>query len=354
MSIDKPEMLAFQRGVVNSDGMMYNYIPDNDKYEQKVKVIRHGIRGTQNTQNGENKVYQVQVTESAKTEPNAEGIKISFTVTFLPIQNLLCGTSEKDFYDHCMSFVEKFNDSEELKMLSKRYARNILNGRWFYRNSELEMSRKIKVTFLDTDIEPIIAEKETSFGFKDEFTQDEKILGNEIFKCFKGVSKTRFLVEGLINFGFRGAVEVFPSQNYVSNKPKGFARPLYKVGTINTKKLNEILNEKDQSAFCADMVQMGYAALRDQKIGNALRTVDTWYNKKKDVSNEPISIEPNGASLKDNKYYRQSKNDAFSLIQKIDEMTPGDKENLNEEAMFILGVMIRGAVLSGKSGKSGK
>ena len=41
---------------------------------------------------------------------------------------------------------------------------------------------------------------------------------------------------------------------------------------------------------------MGQAALRDQKIGNALRTIDTWYPAYEE-RRVPLPVEPNGASL---------------------------------------------------------
>lgn len=343
MSIGKlPKVLSFQRGIINSDGIMYNCFAGTDSKLKKVRVVRHGMLGTQ----GDNNIALPQITESAKTEPEAEGLLIRYSIGFLPLHNLLFSTSDPEFAGHCKSFIDRFLSSDELAEISKRYARNILNGRWFYRNAELETSREVKVTFLDSDIDPITIGSRTDLGFASSYMADEEKLGAEIAKCLKGASKMRFLVEGRINFGFRGAIEVFPSQNYVSNKPKGFARPLYKVGVIENKELDEALKDLEPSSFRADLMTMGFAALRDQKIGNALRTIDTWYDNGKDLA--PISIEPSGASLKDNVYYRKNKNSAYELLGYIDELKPGEGGKLNKDAMFVLAIMVRGGVFSGK------
>ncbi|EFI34393.1 CRISPR-associated protein, Csy3 family [Desulfonatronospira thiodismutans ASO3-1] len=348
-----PKLLSFQRGVAVSDGLMYNYTSKPQNGYSKVRVVRHGIRGTQNVSDAsKEKLYQVQVTESAKTEANAEGLVIRFSFGLLPLKNLLFSSSEKSFSDHCQAFAERFGGSEELMEISCRYARNVLNGRWFYRNSELESGRQITVKFLPPGSETkdlpeadgVTVQSATSLGFRNDYTADEKKLGAEICKCLKGESKTRFHVEGVIKFGMKGVFEVFPSQNYVSSKPKGFARPLYKVGVVDSRELSDILKDSDPSSFRADMISMGHAALRDQKIGNALRVIDTWYERGDDMT--PIAVEPNGASLKDNHYYRKKNGSAFVLMKKIDEMQPGNGE-LNKDAMFLLATMIRGGVFSG-------
>ena len=48
---------------------------------------------------------------------------------------------------------------------------------------------------------------------------------------------------------------------------------------------------------------MGHAALRDQKIGNALRTIDTWYPRYTEHG-RPLPVEPNGASLEAQEFFR--------------------------------------------------
>ena len=54
-------------------------------------------------------------------------------------------------------------------------------------------------------------------------------------------------------------------EKYLEEKTKGFSRSLYQ------------LTPKKPDHKANDNQYLGQAALRDQKIGNALRTIDTWY-----------------------------------------------------------------------------
>ena len=89
---------------------------------------------------------------------------------------------------------------------------------------------------------------------------------------------------------------------------------------------------------------MGQAALREQKIGNALRTIDTWYPAYEERL-VPISVEPNGANLDMKEFFRK-KGDAsgFKLMQRVGELDPETPEGL-----FLLACLIRGGVFSGKA-----
>ena len=92
---------------------------------------------------------------------------------------------------------------------------------------------------------------------------------------------------------------------------------------------------------------MGQAALRDQKVANALRTFDTWYPSFDDVR-RPIAIEPNGASLEAQSFYRpvNSAASAFRLMGRLNEV-----DTASADGMFMLACLIRGGVYSGGKSK---
>ena len=156
-----------------------------------------------------------------------------------------------------------------------------------------------------------------------------------------------------VRFANTGAFEVYPSQVYVSNKPSGFARPLYKLNPISPAELMRQRNDQDVQTFMDSLV-MGQAAIRDQKVGNAIRTIDTWYA---DGNVPPIAIEPNGASLSANVFYRDVKSGKsfFDLLPRIKTLTQqlhthASGVQPSPEAMFALAVFIRGGVFGdGKS-----
>jgi len=122
---------------------------------------------------------------------------------------------------------------------------------------------------------------------------------------------------------------VFPSQNYLEDKPKGFARSLYCLGT------------PDRASKTDGIRVMGQAALRDQKISNALRTIDTWYPDFASFG-RPIPVEPNGANLEAQRFFRHGKKvSAFDLVKQLNTLDPASPEGL-----FVTASLIRGGVFS--------
>ena len=172
----------------------------------------------------------------------------------------------------------------------------------------------------------------TPFNHFEEVSDDERAV-TEVLACgWKGDPATELRVTAHVDLGVGGAVEVFPSQNYLENKNKtrGFARPLYCVGGAP--------DGQDQHSVRI----MGQAALRDQKIGNALRTIDTWYPAYGE-RRVPLPVEPNGASLDAQEFFR-NKGDAsgFKLMLRVSELDP-----MTPDGLFLLACIIRGGVFSG-------
>lgn len=95
----------------------------------------------------------------------------------------------------------------------------------------------------------------------------------------------------------------------------------------------------------------GVAALHSQKIGNALRTIDTWYPGHDDIGTGigPIAIEPYGAVTNLGKAFRTPK-DKADFYTLFDRFALGDKLAKNEEEHYVMAVLVRGGVF-GQSGK---
>ena len=86
---------------------------------------------------------------------------------------------------------------------------------------------------------------------------------------------------------------------------------------------------------------MGQAALRDQKVSNALRTIDTWYPEYASFG-RPIPVEPNGANLEYQRFFRNGRQaSAFELVKKLNLLDPASLEGL-----FVTASLIRGGVFS--------
>jgi CRISPR-associated protein Csy3 len=340
-----PGVLSFQRGIIPSDAVMENIFEEEEP--TPIKVIRHGIRGTQNVnKEGEKDAGQIQITESAKTDPEAKGMAVTFSLKILPLEKLLhaCASAQKDkekTQDEVRAAISEFLEgSKESRIdeLCLRYARNLLNGRWLWRNLILAKSISIEITEGDKVLASV--EKPTSREDFNNPTEQEKAVAKRLKEGFLGGSDTdpvNLTIRAEIDFGCKGSLEVFPSQNYIDDKPKGFARSLYKLRVLKLRK------KQSEGASFEDFIVRGDAALRDQKIGNAIRTIDTWHGG----GDFPIAVEPKGANIEQNKHFRTSPDlDGFKLMGEV-----GTGELKDEQALFVLACMIRGGVYGGENEK---
>jgi CRISPR-associated protein Csy3 len=88
--------------------------------------------------------------------------------------------------------------------------------------------------------------------------------------------------------------------------------------------------------------------MHSQKLGNALRTIDTWYPEYS-LSNGPIAIEPYGAVTNLGKAYRNPKEKA-DFYTLFDRYSMGEEFANEDEANYVMAVLVRGGVF-GQSGK---
>lgn len=355
-----PSVLAFRRGMVITDGLMTSIV---DKAEKgpPVRVIRHGIRGVNNSptldRHGEIQVANVQRTESAKTSPNAIGLRVDWSIRTIHKRHLLASCSDHAFAKELHGFIDRFfrRGVPEFDEVCLRYSRCIFRGAWLWKN-ELLGDVSVEARFDGTHGKRICASPGTrQQGFMD-YTEDEKSLAADVIATglLDGSSDTFAEITGRVMFGFQGAVEVFPSQNMVTGTPKGFARSLYKVNPLSRHEMLDILRTEDgddAGEFMGDMIDMGWGAIRDQKIGNAIRTIDTWYPDYEKIG-VPIPIEPSGENLDRNRLFREGKHGAKALLRRIEAMQPS--ATFNPEAAYLIAILIRGGVFSENSDKTKK
>ncbi|BCU08482.1 type I-F CRISPR-associated protein Csy3 [Allochromatium tepidum] len=363
-----PGVLSFQRGIPISDGLFFNELDDGS--ESPVMVVRHGIRGTQNVAKGTKKqakkgrsssdsnsseseslesdtvdrgVSNIQTTDTAKMDPQASALKVRFSMSPLDLDVLLFAVAaQKDEKD--LTFVKRYRESVKrfivaakassgLDDVANRIARNVLTGRWLWRNRTVAQSIEIKVSHENGELISMCNALSLSLKYFDDITETERKLGALIAENFRGNARDTFAVEARVDLGIKGAVEVFPSQNYVEKKPDGFARSLYCVGHPRRFRSDSMMELEATR-------EMGQAALRDQKISNALRTIDTWYPAYNEHQ-RPIPVEPFGANLDAQAFFRDKKTSAFEYARRFNELDPN-----SPEGKFMIANLIRGGVLS--------
>jgi CRISPR-associated protein Csy3 len=205
--------------------------------------------------------------------------------------------------------------------LARRYALNLTNGRFLWRNrigaeqvevrvARLKEGRSVDSWTFDALAFPLrdMVEPPASAGASSG-------LASAIESGLAGDSHVLLQVTAFARVG--AGQEVFPSQELIlEDRERGKkSRTLYDVA--------------------------GTAAIHSQKIGNALRTIDTWYPGADE--NGPIAVEPYGSVTTQGKAWRQpkAKMDFYTLLDGwiVDGKVPDP-----EQQHFVIATLIRGGV----------
>ena len=132
--------------------------------------------------------------------------------------------------------------------------------------------------------------------------------------------------------------EVYPSQELVLDKDDSFQ-----------KGKNENIGNKSKILYSVN----GIAALHSQKIGNAVRTIDTWYPDFEENERRPIAIEIYGTVTNLLEVHRvgKAKKDFYTLFNTW--TSTGDLEE-NGDKHYVMAVLVRGGVFGQKKDKKDK
>lgn len=332
-----PSVLAFQRALIVTDCLIYNVDGENKKSPVYVTEI-HGI-GTQNVNKKEEKnVANILYSDTAKTLPDTTHVDFEFSIKFVDIKNSLHSiASSKDekkeevdaFKESLESFIERVNDSDGLLEVSNRFARNIVNARWLWRNRLYASGITTTVDFINENGKQVklsFDSLDVSIKDFDAYTSDELELGRAIHQSLLGTHNITVNVSSRVDFGVKGVFEVFPSQLFIdkSNDKTGKGKYLYAIATNSPK----------------DLVTTGQSAIRDQKVTNALRTIDTWYTDFDNIK-EPIPVEPVGANMTHMTFFRRDSGSAFEIIKHLNNVDVN-----SPEGMFMIAALMRGGVYS--------
>ncbi|PID64183.1 MAG: type I-F CRISPR-associated protein Csy3 [Gammaproteobacteria bacterium] len=204
-----------------------------------------------------------------------------------------------------------------VKKLARRYASNIANARWLWRNRMGAEEISVTVAKGNESITFSQAEKISLNDFS--YTSPElDTLTEWIAAGLSGQAYTILYIEGQARVGY--GQEVYPSQELILDTGNRKSKVLYQV------------NNK--------------AGVHSQKIGNAIRTIDTWYEEDAPF---PIAVEPYGSVTTLGTAFRQpkEKKDFYSIF---DAWIKDDKSPTEEQQHYAMAILIRGGVF-GESGK---
>lgn len=337
---DKVSVLAYEKKLVPSDAYMYGTTWENrNEAAVPLLLIEKSVRGTISNRlkstiaNNQDKLDakvekpNLQRVDSCALGEGQDTLKLSFTLKVLSGVEEPSACNNADFkmsYTNvAKAYIEKYGFTE----LASRYAANLANGRFLWRNRVGAEKLEVQVKVLNDDIDKVWCFDSKSIGLRSFKNSDEQVkeLEDLIAEALSG--KKEFLLLEVNAFSQMGkSQEVYPSEELVLDKS-------------NSK------NKKSKILYHVKNT----AAMHSQKIGNALRTIDTWYPKYEEVGHGAIAIEPYGSVTNLGVAYRnpKEKTDFYTLFDKY---ARGEALEKEEEEHYVMAVLVRGGVF-GESDK---
>ncbi len=325
-------VLAFERKLDISDAFFWQKDSNADKKDVLITpvIIREkSVRGTISNRlkkavandpaklDAEIEKPNLQTVDAAALEVNNDTLVIKWSCKVLPFSGEPYVCDELYYRQILMGKVRGYLEEYGVKELARRYASNIANARWLWRNRIGAEEISVTVTngneSLTFSHAEIINLNDFSYSSPELDTLTEWIVAGLSDQAF-----TILYIEGQAKVGY--GQEVYPSQELILDTGRSKSKVLYQ------------LNKQ--------------AGVHSQKIGNAIRTIDTWYEEDAQF---PIAVEPYGSVTTLGTAFRQpkQKNDFYSIF---DAWIKDDKLPTEDEQHYVMAILIRGGVF-GESGK---
>lgn len=324
-TIKTASVLAFERKLACSDALMFsgNWQKKDEINTWKPILIKEkSVRGTISNRlknpksddpiifDAEIKNANLQTIDFAALPFDANTLKVTFTLRVLGNLFIPSVCNNQEYQKLLSEKINSYINEQKFSLLASRYAENLANGRFLWRN-------RVGAERIEIRVSPL--EKEgnfdsTVFNLR-EFTSPLKV-ANLSANIQKGLLSNHFVLLKVEAYVFLGeGQEIFPSQELFLDKDSKKSKVLYQIN--------------------------GQAAIHSQKIGNALRTIDTWYPGAEELG--PIAVEPYGAVTSRGKAYRQPKDnlDFYSLLD--DWVIKNKIPELNQQH-YVIANLIRGGV----------
>jgi len=328
-------VLAFEKKLVCSDGYLYGTNWEKRANEgNPLNLIEKSVRGTISNRlkttvendpaklNAEVEKPNLQKVDACALGENQDTLKLHFTLKVLGGVEYPSACNCEKFQTSYNTAAKNYIEQEGFNELAKRYAINIANARFLWRN-RIGAEQIEVVVKLGSDKKWTFNAKQ--YGLRDFNNTDQQIdeLATYIAKALSGKAEYLLLeVEAYTKVG--KAQEVYPSEELVLDKGKGDkSKILYAVKDV--------------------------AAMHSQKIGNAIRAIDTWYPEFDSLNIGPIAIEVYGAVTNLGKACRTPK-DKADFYTLFDRFATGEKLANKEQEHYVMAVLVRGGVF-GQSSK---
>lgn len=336
---DTASVLAFEKKLVPSDGYFYGTSWDKRDVFNPLELQEKSVRGTISNRlkstikndpvklNAEVEKANLQTVDACALGADQDTLKHQFTLKVLGGVEHPSACNSASFKESYFRAATDYIQREGFAELGRRYALNIANARFLWRNRVGAEQIEVHVKVLNKHDDAVWTFDAKQVSTRNFDHQDEQVsaLGKKIATAL-GSGDGSILLE-ITTFAQLGkAQEVYPSEELVLDKGKG--------------KKSKILYDVK-----------GHAAMHSQKVGNAIRSIDTWYPAFSDPEHSagPIAVEPYGAVTNLGRAFRTPK-EKKDFYTHFDVWARGAAIGNIEDEHYVMAVLVRGGVF-GESDK---
>lgn len=334
MTLKTASVLAFERKLDPSDALFFAgdwNARDNDASWTPVAITEKSVRGTISNRlktkdqdpaklDAAIQNPNLQTVDVAALPADADTLKVRFTLRVLAGTGKPSACNDADYRAKLLGTVQGYVDANGFGELARRYAFNLANGRFLWRNRIGAEDVEVHVAQLVGGQPKTVWRFDAlSFPLRNFDTPTDSgaaldALAGVIATGLAGEQHVLLQVTAFVRIG--AGQEVFPSQELILERGRG---------------------DKSKTLYQVDSV----AGIHSQKIGNALRTIDTWYEGADELG--PIAVEPYGSVTTQGKAYRQpkQKQDFYNLL---DGWIIKDQAPPLEQQHFVIATLVRGGV----------
>jgi CRISPR-associated protein Csy3 len=272
----------------------------------------------------------LQTVDVAALPASADTLKAGFTLRVLGGAGVPSACNSADYKAKLEQTVAAYKTQHGFAELARRYATNLANGRFLWRNRfgaeavEVQVAHLVNGQAAKTWVFDALSLPLRSF--EDAAQAGGPALAELAALLEAGLSGSQHVLlqtTAFVRLGF--GQEVYPSQELILDKGRG---------------------DKSKTLYTVQ----GIAGMHSQKLGNALRTIDTWYPDAAELALGPIAVEPYGSVTTEGRAYRQPKQkaDFYTLLDNwvLRDQAPAELGNQH----FVMATLVRGGVF-GDAGK---
>jgi CRISPR-associated protein Csy3 len=264
----------------------------------------------------------LQTVDVAALPADCDTLKVAFTLRVLQGAGTPSACNNAAYQAKLRQTVEGYVKAQGFTELARRYAYNLANGRFLWRNRtgaeqvEVRIEHLVEGKAARTWRFDALQLSLRHFDAPGALTLPLDEVAQVVAQGLAGDAHVLLGVTAFVRVG--AGQEVFPSQELILDRDSAD-------------------NKKSKTLYTVGQV----AGMHSQKIGNALRTIDTWHTEAAQLG--PIAVEPYGSVTTLGKACRQprDKQDFYNLL---DGWLLKDKVPAPEQQHFVMATLIRGGV----------